>query len=100
MADIGTIDGLASSATLREFAQQTTTRRTSPKLAVDQGDRVEISELARFLSQLAELPDDKARRIVDIRSEIDKGTFVTSERLNIASERLFNDIGKSGRLAF
>lgn len=99
MADIGTIDGLASSATLREFAQQST-RRAAPKLAAEQGDRVEISELARFLSRLAELPDDKARRIVDIRSEIDKGTFVTSERLNIASERLFEDIGKSGQVAF
>lgn len=100
MADIGTIDGLASSATLREFAQQST-RRTAPKLAAaEQGDRVEISELARFLSRLAELPDDKARRIVDLRSEIDKGTFVTSERLSIASERLFEDIGKSGQVAF
>ncbi|MCB9855144.1 MAG: flagellar biosynthesis anti-sigma factor FlgM [Phycisphaerales bacterium] len=69
-------------------------------MAAEQGDRVEISELARFLSRLAELPDDKARRIVDIRSEIDKGTFVTSERLNIASERLFEDIGKSGQVAF
>lgn len=99
MADIGTIDGLASSATLRDFAQQATTRRTAPKLAVDQGDRVEISELAQFLSRLAELPDDKARRIVDIRSEIDKGTFVTSERLSIATDRLFNDIGTSEQVA-
>ncbi|HPF39834.1 MAG TPA: flagellar biosynthesis anti-sigma factor FlgM [Phycisphaerae bacterium] len=99
MADIGIIDGLASSATLREFAQQST-RRVAPKLATEQSDRVEISELARFLNQLAELPDERARRIVDIRSQIDKGTFVTSERLNIASERLFEDIGRSGSVAF
>ena len=99
MADIGTIDGLASSATLRDFAQQATTR-SAPKLQVEQGDRVEISELAQFLSRLAELPDDKARRIVDIRTEIDKGTFVTSERLSVASDRLFEDIGKAEPITF
>lgn len=99
MADIGTIDGLASSATLREFAQQAT-RRTSPSQRPEQGDKVEISQLARFLSRLADLPEDRARRIVDLRSKIDKGTLVTSERLSIASERLFEDIGKPEQVTY
>jgi len=99
MAEIGIIDGLASSATLRDFAQQATLR-PSPRQTEARGDRVEISELARFLSRLAELPDDRARRIVEIRTKIDNGTFVTSEQLNIATDRLFEDIGKSEGAAF
>jgi len=91
MVDLGTIDGLATQATLRDYAQQTG-RRPAPRNNSQAGsDRVEISDVARFLSQLAELPDGRARRIVDIRNAIESSSFITPERLNIATERLFDE---------
>ncbi len=93
MVDLGTIEGLATSATLREYAQQAGRRPVqSVQGRGHDADQVEISDVARFLSRLAELPDGQARRIVDIRSAIASGSYVTPERLNIATERLFEEI--------
>jgi negative regulator of flagellin synthesis FlgM len=81
-----------SSSTLREFANQTSRRSESANTAV-LDDTVEISELASFLSRLSELPEVRARRIVNIRNEILDGSYVTPDKLDIASERLLNDLG-------
>lgn len=102
MADLGIIDGLTTSATLRDYAQQVG-RRPAPKnadIGDSSADRVEISDVARFLSQLAELPDGRARRIVDIRNAIDSGAYVTPEKLNVATERLFEEIQNRELTAF
>jgi len=77
---------------LREFANQTSRRSESANTAV-LDDTVEISELASFLSRLSELPEVRARRIVNIRNEILDGSYVTPDKLDIASERLLNDLG-------
>ena len=81
MVEFGTIDGLATTATLRDYAQQTGRRpaQKNPDIGEPGSDRVEISDVARFLSQLAELPDGQARRIVDIRHAIETGAFVTPD---------------------
>lgn len=93
MADINTIEGLNSAPTLRAFAQQASTRP-----AVDQDgniataeDSVEISELARLLSRLADLPADRARQIVDIRNAINSGTYLTADKLDVATDRLLGE---------
>lgn len=58
-------------------------------------DRVEISELAGFLSRLSELPESDARRIVRIRQEILDGTYETADKLDVAAERLLEDISRA-----
>ena len=88
MNEIHTIGTLATSPTLREFANQAYPRSDSGNTALLE-DSVEISELADFLSRLAELPDARARRIVEIRNAIESGTYETPEKLEIAAERLF-----------
>ena len=88
MNEINTIGTLATSPTLREFANQAYPRSDSGNTALLE-DSVEISELADFLSRLAELPDARARRIVEIRNAIESGTYETPEKLEIAAERLF-----------
>ncbi len=91
MNDIQPIGGLATATTLREFAQQTPDRAQVDSTVSPQ-DQVEISELARVLSRFAELPEGRARRIVDIRRAIQDGTYVTEDKLNIATDRLFADL--------
>lgn len=91
MSDINSIGGSATATTLREFAQQSSVTIPS-KNATNSDDRVEISELAAFLSRLAELPEDRARRIVDIRNAIQDGTYESSVKLEVATERLLNEL--------
>lgn len=91
MNEIQSIGGLATATTLREFAQQTPAR-VPVEATVSPHDQVEISELARVLSRFAELPEDQARRIVDIRRAIQDETYVTQDKLNIATDRLIADL--------
>ena len=92
MSEIQGLGVPVSSSTLREVANQTSRRSESANTAV-LDDTVEISELASFLSRLSELPEVRARRIVNIRNEILDGSYVTPDKLDIASERLLNDLG-------
>ena len=92
MNDIQSIGGPATATTLREFAQQATPGGAPIDAPIPQRDQVEISELARVLSRFAELPEDQARRIVDIRRAIENGTYVTEDKLNIATDRLLADL--------
>lgn len=92
MSEIQGLGVPVSSSTLREFANQSSRRSESANTAV-LDDTVEISELASFLSRLSELPEVRARRIVNIRNEILDGSYVTPDKLDIASERLLNDLG-------
>ena len=55
-------------------------------------DRVEISDLARFFSQLADLPADRARKIVDVRSAILTNTYESDAKLSVAVDRLLSDV--------
>ena len=87
MNEINTIGTLATSPTLRDFANQAYPRSDSGNIAVLE-DRVEISELADFLSRLAELPEARARKIVEIRNAILNETYETPDKLEIAAERI------------
>ncbi len=91
MNEINSISTLATPTTLREFAQQTA-RPSRVTDNVSEADHVEISELAGFLSRLAELPESQARRIVEIRNAIHNGTYETADKLEIATDRLFAEL--------
>lgn len=89
MTDINAVGTLTSTSTLREFAQQSF-KRSSPEGLDPLADRVEISEVAAFLSQLAELPESRARKIVDIRNSIQNGTYQIDEKLDQALDQILN----------
>ncbi len=91
MDQINTLGTLATSGTLREFVNQSLRRSNETDgSTATLDDRVEISELATFLNQLAELPESRARRIVAVRNQIEQGTYETAEKLDIATERLLS----------
>lgn len=91
MNEVNTVRGLASTATMRLFADQVAAR--APQNGeLRGGDSVEISELAAFLSLLSELPEDRARRIVEVRGQIASGTYETEEKLDVAVDRLVKEL--------
>ncbi len=91
MSNVHSIEGPASSATLREFAQQSS-KRTPAKAEAVVGDQVEISELAGLLNRLAELPEDRARKIIDIRNAIQRDVYETDDKLDAATEGVLRDL--------
>ena len=55
-------------------------------------DRVEISQIARLMSEISLLPEVRAEKIAQVRAQIESGTYITPEKLDIAVERLLGDL--------
>ena len=56
-------------------------------------DEVDISEAARLVEQVQQLPEMREDRIEAVRLQIAEGTYETGDRLSIAVERLLDEIG-------
>lgn len=57
------------------------------------GDQLELSEAGQLASRLSDIPDIRADRVASIRAAILDGTYETEDKLNIALDRLFDEIG-------
>ncbi len=55
-------------------------------------DRAEISEEARLLNKLAEVPDIRTDRVAELRELIASGRFETADRIARAVERILEEI--------
>lgn len=62
-------------------------------VAEQKGDKVEISESARYLSQVLNMAPERSERIEEIRRLIDDGRYETPEKLKAAIDRFLNDDG-------
>ena len=56
-------------------------------------DEVDISDAARLLEQAQKVPEIRQDRVAAIRDQIAEGTYETEEKLEIAVERLLDEIG-------
>jgi negative regulator of flagellin synthesis FlgM len=59
----------------------------------DVRDVLQISEPARLAGQLSEIPDIRQNRVDSIRTAIAQGTYESADKLNVALERLLDEIG-------
>ena len=55
-------------------------------------DRVEVSEVARWLEQMNQLPAIREDKVSAARAAIANGTLDTDDNLSIALNRMFDDI--------
>jgi negative regulator of flagellin synthesis FlgM len=55
-------------------------------------DVVDISEAGRLLEMSAQLPDIRADRVQQLRAQIAEGNYDTAEKLDMAVERLLDEI--------
>jgi anti-sigma28 factor (negative regulator of flagellin synthesis) len=94
MFDVNAIGSSVSATTLRDYVNQAFDKRSDSGLAVAD-DSVEISDIAELLSKLSELPNDRARKIVDIRKAIQDGTYESPLKLDVAAERFLRDLSTS-----
>jgi negative regulator of flagellin synthesis FlgM len=56
------------------------------------GDRAEISDIARLMNQLAEVPDVRMDRVEELRTLIETGRYETPEKIEKAVERLLEEL--------
>ncbi|MEN6458475.1 MAG: flagellar biosynthesis anti-sigma factor FlgM [Thermoguttaceae bacterium] len=64
-------------------------RPAAPQIA----DEVDISDAARLVEQVQQMPDIREDRVAAVRQQIAAGTYETGDKLNIALERLLDEIG-------
>ena len=86
---VGPLDRPASVAGRRDEASATTRPAAPPERP---GDRVELSVHARFLEQIRHLPEGRHDHVDEVRSAIDAGTYATQDKLDVALDRLLEDI--------
>jgi negative regulator of flagellin synthesis FlgM len=56
-------------------------------------DRVEISPIGRMLDGVARLPEIRHEKVEEIRSQIASGVYETPEKLELALDRLMDELG-------
>ena len=56
-------------------------------------DEVNISEAARLAEHVRQLPEMREDRVDAVRQQIAAGTYETSDKLNVAVDRLLDEIG-------
>lgn len=56
-------------------------------------DQLDISHEADMVSQVSDLPDIRSDRVAEIRAAIASGVYETPEKLDVAVDRLLDEIG-------
>ncbi|MBU4273568.1 MAG: flagellar biosynthesis anti-sigma factor FlgM [Planctomycetes bacterium] len=64
-------------------------RPEAPQIA----DEVDISEAARLVEQVQQMPETRGDRVEAVRQQIAEGAYETRDKLNVAVERLLDEIG-------
>ena len=67
-------------------------RAPGPDLPGKVGDRAEISEEARLLNMLSEVPDIRLDRVRELQELIASGQYETPERIEKAVEKLLEEL--------
>ncbi|MEW4562289.1 flagellar biosynthesis anti-sigma factor FlgM [Bremerella sp. JC770] len=60
---------------------------------IDTVDQLDISHEADFASQVKDIPDIRADRVAQIKAQIADGSYLTDDKLDLALERLLDEIG-------
>lgn len=61
--------------------------------AVETTDQLDLSPAAQIASRLSEIPDIRADRVASIRAAIESGAYESADKLDIALDRLLDEIG-------
>ena len=63
-----------------------------PTDSIHGADQLDISPEADMICRIREMPDIRADRVAEIRSQIASGVYETDEKLDIAVGRLFDEL--------
>jgi negative regulator of flagellin synthesis FlgM len=66
---------------------------SSPSQAGSIQDELDISEAGQLFDRARELPEVRRDRVDQIRAQIANGTYETGDKLDVALDRLLDEIG-------
>jgi anti-sigma28 factor (negative regulator of flagellin synthesis) len=87
----GALPGRSAELTPPLRAQRPTQREASPSVQ-RADDKVEVSEVAMYLSKLRELPDVRTDLVSRLRGEIASGSYDSPEKLSAAIDAMIDDV--------
>ena len=61
--------------------------------SLSQVDQLDISPEADFVSRVSGMPDVRTDRVAELRAQIAAGTYETDAKMNVALDRLLDEIG-------
>ncbi|MBL8745615.1 MAG: flagellar biosynthesis anti-sigma factor FlgM [Phycisphaerae bacterium] len=90
---MNSLNPIASSTSLRGDAARVSERRPAVEVQVhaEPVDTVDLSERARLLDALRSQPDFRPEVVDRVKGEIERGTYLTDEKLDKALDALIND---------
>lgn len=56
-------------------------------------DELQLSDAAQFLDQVEDVPEIRMDKVASVRAQIEAGTYETPEKLDVAIDRLLDEIG-------
>lgn len=56
-------------------------------------DQLDLSEAGQIAAQMSDVPEIRQERVDALRAAISSGTYETDEKLDVALERLLDEIG-------
>lgn len=100
MPDIGNLGNLSSSVAAGYAASIRTTGEAAARRSADSapaaptrsGDRVEVSEVARWLDEMNRLPAIREEKVASAKAAIANGSLDTDEKLAIAISRMIEEM--------
>ncbi|MFM7259405.1 MAG: flagellar biosynthesis anti-sigma factor FlgM [bacterium] len=104
MSDFGSINGNIPSSLssaysaggtqgVRPTGDASSRRMEAAPTTTRSSDRVEVSEVARWLEEMNRLPAIREDKVAAARAAIANGTLDSDEKLSIAVSRMIDDIG-------
>jgi anti-sigma28 factor (negative regulator of flagellin synthesis) len=99
MADITNIGSTVGSfntsgvRTAGELAARRAGEQTIIETRPTGSDRVEVSEVARWLEQMNQLPAIREDKVAAARAAIANGTLDTDDKLGLAHSRMMDEVG-------
>ena len=93
MNNISRISGAYSSIpTLGKAETTPTAQETSRNFSYNNGeDQVEISDRARYLSQISDMPDIRQEKVNQIKQQLAEGTYDINGKFSMAFDKLIDE---------
>lgn len=94
MSDLSPVSGVVGGRieALEASAERVARPRPVEVSITRPSDRVDISDRAKFLSQLAAMPEERSELVDRVRRELAEGSYDTAERLDAAISNLLDEL--------
>lgn len=91
MSNINSINRYSGVSAIRPDSPAKAASSSGGGASEPQGDRVEISPVAQFLSKIAEMPDIRTEKVEEVRQALASGTYDIEGKLPEALDRFLEE---------